>query len=573
MKIEKVIIHNIRSIKDATIILNSFSLLVGENNAGKTNVITALRLFYEESGLKFSKERDFPKFTTDDNESWIDIEYSLTDDEATTLKDEYKITPNSFKVRRFFLTENKDLIGNIYGYENNTLSSTSFYGWKNVSSAKLGTVIYIPEMSKTSDNMKLSGPSPLREITNFVFKKAVLTSTAYSELGKALESFNDEFKQESTTDDFSLNGLVNDINNQISNWEISFGFKIGSLKPEDIVKNLLNHYITDSNLGHNQVDIDNLGQGLQRHIIYTLIRLASKYVDKKEPKKKEFSPDFNLILFEEPEAFLHPTQQELLNLSLKEISIDSQVLITTHSTTFVSKNISDLPSIIKIAKKAGVSENRQLTKMQIDELVADNTGLYSHFSALLIDDKTSPEIKKAIKDHNLGHSTPDMDRKLKEEAFRYSLWLDSERSNLFFSKHVILCEGATEKALFDYLLDTKWIDLKKRQIYIFDSLGKFNIHKFMNLLGSLGIRHSVLYDGDADKAYQQIVNDYITQKITPFTIKIDSFDVDLENYLGVTLPNRNDQKPVNVLLALNEGKITESKLSELKTKFESLIQE
>ena len=72
MKIENVIIHNIRSIKDATIILNSFSLLVGENNAGKTNVITALRLFYEEGGLKFSKERDFPKFTTDDNESWID---------------------------------------------------------------------------------------------------------------------------------------------------------------------------------------------------------------------------------------------------------------------------------------------------------------------------------------------------------------------------------------------------------------------------------------------------------------------------------------------------------------------
>jgi len=366
---------------------------------------------------------------------------------------------------------------------------------------------------------------------------------------------------------------VNDINEQISNWEISFGFKIGSLKPEDIVKNLLNHYITDSNLGHNQVDIDNLGQGLQRHIIYTLIRLASKYVDKKEPKKKEFSPDFNLILFEEPEAFLHPTQQELLNLSLKEISSDSQVLITTHSTTFVSKNISDLPSIIKIAKKAGVSENRQLTKTQIDDLVADNTGLYTHFSALLGDDNTSPEIKKAITSKSLGDMTPDMERKLKEESFRYSLWLDSERSNLFFSKHVILCEGATEKALFDYLLDTKWIDLKKRQIYILDSLGKFNIHKFMNLLGSLGIRHSVLYDGDADKAYQQIVNDYITQKTTPFTIKIDSFEVDLENYLGVALPKRNDQKPVNILLALNEGKITESKLSELKTKLESLIQE
>jgi len=49
----------------------------------------------------------------------------------------------------------------------------------------------------------------------------------------------------------------------------------------------------------------------------------------------------------------------------------------------------------------------------------------------------------------------------------------------------------------------------------------------------------------------------------------------LENYLGVEKPKglRPDQKPVNVLFALSEGKITESKLSELKTKFESLIQE
>ena len=151
--------------------------------------------------------------------------------------------------------------------------------------------------------MKLSGPSPLREIANFVFKKAVIKSAAYCDLGKSIEAFNAEFNQESSSESFSLNGLIKDINEQIEHWEITFGFRIGTLKPEDIVKNLLSHYINDKHLKDNEVDIDNLGQGLQRHIIYTLIRLASKYVDKKEPKKKDFHPSLHSYCLKSQKRF------------------------------------------------------------------------------------------------------------------------------------------------------------------------------------------------------------------------------------------------------------------------------
>ena len=74
MKIRTVSLHNFRSIKDIKFDLEDHSLLVGENNAGKTNVITALRIFYEDHGIKFDGDRDFPKFTTDD-ESWIELEF------------------------------------------------------------------------------------------------------------------------------------------------------------------------------------------------------------------------------------------------------------------------------------------------------------------------------------------------------------------------------------------------------------------------------------------------------------------------------------------------------------------
>lgn len=40
----------------------------------------------------------------------------------------------------------------------------------------------------------------------------------------------------------------------------------------------------------------------------------------------------------------------------------------------------------------------------------------------------------------------------RKEAIRYSLWLDTERSSLFFADMVLICEGATEKVFIDYLI-------------------------------------------------------------------------------------------------------------------------
>jgi len=55
MKIKSVKIHNFRSIKDAEFGLNDYSVLVGANNSGKTNILTALRIFYED-GVKFNEK-------------------------------------------------------------------------------------------------------------------------------------------------------------------------------------------------------------------------------------------------------------------------------------------------------------------------------------------------------------------------------------------------------------------------------------------------------------------------------------------------------------------------------------
>ena len=575
MRINKIQLHNFRAIKDGIFNLNNYSLLIGENNSGKSTVITAIRMFYEDDGLKFNDARDFPKFKTEDITSWIEIEFQLTDDESSNLKDEYRIEGNKLKVRRYFKSENKELVdsknSNIYAYENGNLSSNYFYGAKNISQTKLGKVIFIPEISKTSDTLKFSGPSPLRDITNFVFSKIVKNSPSYSALNSAFDSFNEEFDKESKSDDFTLNSLQTDINYDLKSWEVSFGLRINPIKPADIVKTLFSHYITDNNLGDKEVDIASLGQGVQRHLIYTLLKLTAKYVDKKEEKKKDFSPNFTLILFEEPEAFLHPTQQEQLNISLSKVSSENQILISTHSPIFVSKNIDNLTSIVKLDRANGIAKIFQIEKSELDDLLNSNAGLYKHLSDLLGDTTISDALKKEIRKKHLGDDVPDMPAKLYDESFKYFLWLDSERSSAFFAKHVIICEGATEKIFLDFLINTKWNDLKGRQMYFLDSLGKFNIHRFMNLFGKLGITHSVLFDSDNDKGVHDKINGFIENNKNSFTKKIQSFDKDFEAFLNISLPSRNDLKPLNIMTKYDANDIEDEKISELKKLIEEIL--
>jgi len=578
MKINHIKIHNFRSIKDGEFDIENYSLLIGENNAGKSNVFRALRIFYEDN-LKFDIKSDFPKFETNDKESWIEIKYETDADEQESLKKEYQDDDNILRVRKILATEDtkfKPLVkanqSNIFAYENGVLSENYFYGAKNISQSKLGRVIFIPEISKVDDNLKMSGPSPLREMINFVVKKVITKSDSFSKLNQSFETFNNEFKSEAK-DDFSIDELEKDINQEVSSWDINFGLNINPIKPADIVKNLVSHYVQDGNLGNKTVSIDSFGQGLQRHLIYTLLKLSAKNPDNTQnEKKKEFNPDLTLILFEEPEAFLHPSQQEILNINLQKLSVDysQQIIITTHSPIFVCRNINQLASLIKVNRTES-SKLYQISQNDIDNLFADNNGLFQHFQSLLENPETSDELKAKIRKYSLAREDDDAELKLEQEKFKYSLWLDSERTSLFFAKQVIICEGTSEKVFLDYLLNSEWIDLKDRHLYILDSLGKFNIHRFMNLFASLGIKHSILMDRDENET-QQIVNEFIDNCKNAYTLKIDLFDKDLEDFLGIPSPPRKDLKPLNIMYQYKNEAITEEKIAELREKIENLIE-
>jgi len=573
MKIESVTLHNFRSYKDATIFLCDYSLLIGENNVGKTGFISALRMFYEDDGLKYTPARDFPKFDTDDEESWMEISYLIDDDEYNGLKEEYRSSDYKLKVRKYF-KGNKAAANqsNIYAYENGVLSENLFYGAKNISQAKLGKVIYIPEISTADDTLKLSGPSPFREMVNFVMKKAIKDSSSFKALEQAFDIFNKDFRDEEATKEegLSIKHLVNDINVSIGQWQIEFGIDINPIKPEEITKNLLAHYIEDENLDGKRVSINSYGQGLQRHLIFTLIRLSSKYSEKKIERKKDFNPDFVLILFEEPEAFLHPAQQEILNINLQKLSQEDnqQLVITTHSPTFASRNIEDLKCMIRLDKKGAVTSAYQLSLRDITDLFDENLSMFKFLSSKSADMTVPIELRKQIIQRQLGDPNADLSKKLEEESIKYFLWLDSERSSLFFAKHIIICEGATEKVLLDYLINNIWIAVKEKHIYFLDAMGKYNIHRYMNLFNKLGLSHSVLMDADEDRGVHGIINEFINNNKNIFTKEIYAFDKDIEDFLDIPVAPRPDLKPLNIMYCYNNCIFDSVKLDKL---FEVLL--
>ena len=381
------------------------------------------------------------------------------------------------------------------------------------------------------------------------------TSASFKQLTTEFESFSKNIKTEKTEEDKSLIGLESDISLELEEWGAGFELNINPVTETDIVKNLVSYKILDKNLNE-RMDASQFGQGFQRHLIFTLIRTAANYQTKSVPsKKKEFKPELTALIFEEPEAFLHPMQQILLARSLKLIASTegNQVFISSHSPNFVSHNSGDIPSIVSINKQDQITSIGQIDSELLSTIFADNQ-----------------QINDMLKGTSYEAETDDLKEEM--EAIKYFLWLNSERCGMFFARLVLLVEGPTEHMLIDYLFDTGSLDMPKGGVFVLDCLGKFNIHRFMNILGPLKINHAVLFDADGEKPPHEKIKKLIEDSKNDYTTKIDTFPTDIEDFLGIEKSKKPHRKPQHLMLKLKENKVDEMKFNSLLKKIGALIQ-
>lgn len=564
MKLISVKLHNFRGILEQEVHFQPYSLLVGPNNAGKSTFIDGIRAFYEKDGFKFKPGNDFPFLKTEDEESWAELTFQLSDAEDDSLADTYKVPEKTLRVRKLFQTktksaDGKNAAGSIYGYKTDgTLSDESFYGAKNVQSGKFGDLIYIPAVSKVDEHTKLTGPSALRDLLSDVMSDVVEGGTAYGEFATSVETFASTILKEKTKDDRSLEGFQTAFNTLLEPWQTKFALRFPPPSAADIIKQMINWDLLDEFHGKAQ-GVDYYGSGFQRHFIYSLIQLGAQYVGKKPAKKtKDFVPSLTLILFEEPEAFLHPPQQEILSRSLNAVGNKEhwQVVCTTHSSHFVSRNADSIPAIVRVLRSAGTVKAFQIGAAAWANIVDAN-------KAILAIAAKFPNMEKRI---HLDDAKPEM------EAVKHFLWLNTDRSGLFFANHALLVEGPTEVALINKLIDEGQIKGSDCGLHVLDCLGKYNIHRFMNLLSYLGISHSVIHDDDSNKSEHLDLNQLIQlSKHATLTVSVQPIAKDLETLLGIPSAGSDHRKPQHVLYLYSEGKIDAGKLAVFCTLVEACL--
>ena len=547
MQLNQIQIHNFRSILDETIRMTDYSLLVGPNNSGKSTIIDALRCFYEKGGIRFSAS-DVPLSESRDGESWIELAFTLTHDEADLLPSQYRLQDNCLKVRKIFQTATPKprKPGYIYAYlDNDELSDSPFFGAKNVGSGKFGDLIFIPAISKVDDQAKLGGPSPLRDLLDDIMSSVTQDGMAYHNLEASISEFSTNIRTEETADGRSLFGMSSELNQLLAAWNAEFALSFRTPPVKELLKSMLDWHFVDGDHGERQ-EASQYGSGFQRFFIYSLIRLAADYAPPKAARQAgEFSPTMTLVLFEEPEAFLHPHSQVNLSRSLKELSRSGQwqVICATHSPLFASRNTDDISSLTRLARQNGTASARQINSIEWSDLVADNQAVYDH----LTDIDIQPE-----------------DRTVEMEAMKFFLWLNPDRASAFFASQILLVEGPTEVALINRLVDDDRLPSGIAGLYVFDCMGKYNIHRFMNLFGRLGIPHSVLHDNDGSGKgnTHQILNASIQSSRNEFTKRISVIEENLEHLLGLNEKTRSDRKPQQALYAYEIGSISESAISE-----------
>lgn len=567
MRLQRAIIHNFRAIEHLSIDLEGYSLLVGANNAGKSSVVDALRACYEKDGYRFDRERDFPKNGAADAESWIELWFKLTTQENDSIPSEMRWGDKTLRVRKWFVLDeavgprgrkvgllyllNPDLEG----------SSKPLSKILKKSDSLIGSMIYVPALGRIDDHVKLGGPSPMRDLFRFVIDRETGNRGSRGQVDAAIENLRRALVGGSRNRAGLFSSIEKDLDGLLKPWNASFRVNAGQTDEEAIVKALIDWQIVDNSTGIG-MGINEFGSGFQRHFGASLIQLAAK-VNSCHANSREseawVADSFTLLLFEEPEAFLHPTQQSALAVALQRIAKGDgmQVLCTTHSPHFLSPNAENLNSLVRLSKNEGKTQAFQISKPVWKKIVDSQNVMREVFGANSIQD--------------LGRSDEALVAEL--EAMRYSSWLNGGRAAVMFSEMVLLVEGETERALITKLIDEGKIRTGSRgNVYVLDCLGKYNMHRFIKLLSAFGIRHSVLHDLDENKGRHRKINDFIkSQADKDWTIAVGTFRKDLETYLGLPRTKRSGDKPLVVLYAHYKKVIPKKKLKHFCRTVEELL--
>ena len=467
MAILRVHIENFRSVKTLDFAPGRYAVLIGENNAGKSNVLKALNLALGEA---WPTERSFSEedFFGHDTQHDIVIQVFF-DDTWDEWRNNHKMTVAGFELRCHALQRRsaKKLRGEL----------TVSYGCISASGKKCE---YPAEAGKYKGAwLPLRVSAEYRERFPFIYVGVLREydkqnpSSRWSVLRKLLNDVNLEFLQDTSpvTVVQSDGSKVKSTRRQAFESAVKDAYKyLRTEKFVELEKRLAENVIDQMGVEPDegsislhfethdpthaykslQLYVDQLGissaaaevgAGLQSAIVVGIFRTY-----------EELNREGATFAIEEPEVFLHPQKARYFEGVLQRIAEGgNQVLLSTHSPVFVRIHQPESVALVRRSAKEG-TVIKQATRVAL----AEN----------------------------------------ERKALRLATEFDTQRNELFFARKVMFVEGNTEKVALALAFVAMGVDINRLGISVVECGGKTKLPLFVRVAEALDIQYVVVADDD-----------------------------------------------------------------------------
>lgn len=522
MKLEQVHIKNYKSMKDLHLKSGNLISIIGENNSGKSNVLEALDLFFNPSKDKLSEWSFYSKETSQPIEIIAEFKEMNTWEKnyfskwicADKLKikrvfnwregDSPELIPiwirqvpspewlrdddvSTAKITEWWKVKDKLTIGNNQFHQYLGTTRPSVEEWKraittflkehgtevppvevekenptglaNVLKGGLPEFILVPAVRDITDEVKVAKTNPFGRLIYALMRKIPpeQKSKIKIAINKINELINKVQGQERIHEIREIEELLKKMMCPFMECDLEIEVPFPDL--EDMFGKV-NLYVNDGI----RTSVDTKGHGLQRSVIFSILRAYAELIRKGDSADKEKTVIFAI---EEPELYLHPQAQRAMMQALRDISEGKdQVIYCTHSSAFV--NIAYFDEICLMRREQINGQwSSVVTQLSMDTLLND---------------------LKAR--HPAANPTPESIRE------RYSHVYSGTRAEGLFAKKVILVEGLTEEYSIPLYSEALGYNMDKEGISVVSSGGKGQIDRLLRVFNELKIPCFVVFDGD-----------------------------------------------------------------------------
>ncbi|MBN3239945.1 ATP-dependent nuclease [Pectobacterium versatile] len=451
VRLQNINIHNFRSCKATSMTLKPYTALVGYNNAGKSNIILAIKWLLEGATLT---EADM--YAPEQPVIVDGVITGITQEVLTLLSEDNQQKIKPFIVDGTLSFARKQEID--AGKTKKTLEVYDGKTWKKNPGGIDGAIsnifpepIHIPAMSDAAeDSTKYKTNTTIGKILLAIVSEIKKEheerfSRNISEIDKYL-SHNGSSRLD------GLNKIDAGINDKVNQFFPDVSIKLHFPTPtlDDIFKSGTLKVFESREEGPVMRDISRFGHGTQRSIQMALIQYLAEIKKQSDDNRKSNT----FIFIDEPELYLHPSAINSVRESLVILSeLGYQVIISTHSASMLSAKHAS--NAIQVYKNKDGTIARNTISEKINELyAASSSQLHSAFTL-------------------------------------------SNSSYLLFSEEVLLVEGKTETNVLNALYTKiRGYELSPSKTCIIAVDGKGSLLKMAEVINSIGIKTRILADCD-----------------------------------------------------------------------------